>query len=192
MLQNEFLIKRIDFLNFDVVQLKGLALMIEEYESVLKESDFGTISGWDILGTSNSHLFGVKNIPEDYAPRLEDMIYPTVNCLGYFNQIVSEFTKFGFLLSRARVLKLGPQSGLPFHSDYLQDNQFSKTRIHIPLLTNSDAYFEWDIDGKIIRRHLPADGSAYFVNVSHRHRVVNENPHDSRLHFVSNFYFNNN
>ncbi len=53
-------------------------------------------------------------------------------------------------------------------------------RLHIPIETNSDCWFE--IDGR--RHHLPADGSAYLINTSLMHRIGNEGI-SPRTHLVS-------
>lgn len=56
-------------------------------------------------------------------------------------------------------------------------------RLHIPIETNPEAWFE--ISGR--RYHLPADGSAYLVNTSRPHRIGNAGA-IPRTHFVAVLY----
>lgn len=82
-------------------------------------------------------------------------------------------------LFRSRLLTIA--SGFEM-SDAHKDGAAS-VRLHIPIETNPEAWFE--IDGR--RYHLPADGSAYLVNTSRLHRIGNPGS-TKRTHLVSIVY----
>jgi hypothetical protein len=72
---------------------------------------------------------------------------------------------------RARFAKLAPQSSVQPHIDY--DTLYG-IRIHIAIETNKDCYNGgWDSEGNEIREHIPADGSAWFINPGVKHYAVN-------------------
>ena len=76
---------------------------------------------------------------------------------------------------RISILKAG--SELYWHSDAPPD--VYSVRLHIPLYTNAETYFETED----AREHLFANGNAYFLKVNRRHRVVNYGKTD-RWHLI--------
>lgn len=84
--------------------------------------------------------------------------------------------------TRVRFAKLLPGFQLHPHIDY--DTTFS-IRIHIPILTNSKSHIGIRRSPKnpFEQHHLPADGSAYFVNQGHEHYAKNEGESE-RVHLI--------
>ena len=66
------------------------------------------------------------------------------------------------------------------------DSDKESWRLHIPIITNPNAFFEWKLpDGRIESVHLPADGSAWLVRVDVTHRAVNRSTEPSeRVHLL--------
>jgi hypothetical protein len=56
----------------------------------------------------------------------------------------------------------------------------------IPLYTNEHCFFEWETKARgKVKKHLPADGSAYLVRVDELHRGANYSPENAeRIHFL--------
>lgn len=107
----------------------------------------------------------------------------------FFERVNPAGTQFGFVfdrvlpfrLYRTRLMTIFPgfQPPIP-HIDGK-----SSVRLHIPIETNPDSWFE--ISGR--RYHLPADGSGYLINTSRPHRIGNSG-HSPRTHLVSILYPN--
>lgn len=75
-------------------------------------------------------------------------------------------------LKRTRLMWLGPWSCYTFHRD-------DSPRIHIPLITNPNAYFLFKIG---LVKHLAA-GQVYWVNTREEHSAMNGSD-EPRLHIV--------
>ena len=73
---------------------------------------------------------------------------------------------------RVRMLTMKPMTTYSLHYD------FDLWRVHIPLITNPDAFVF--VDGKMW--HLPA-GGAYLVKVEHHHLALNAGT-ENRVHIV--------
>jgi hypothetical protein len=73
---------------------------------------------------------------------------------------------------RVRMLTMRPMTTYSLHYD------FDLWRVHIPLITNPDAFIF--VDGKMW--HLPT-GSAYLVKVEHHHLALNAGT-ENRVHIV--------
>jgi hypothetical protein len=85
---------------------------------------------------------------------------------------------------RSRIMKLeneGTEMG--WHTDANEETW----RLHIPIITNPSAFFEWQLpDGRLESLHLPADGSAWLVRVDITHRAVNRSRQPAeRVHFLT-------
>ena len=95
--------------------------------------------------------------------------------------------EFEFVFRRLMPLRMYRTRLMSIAPGFLPGNPHSdgprSMRLHIPLETNPQAWFE--ISGK--RYHLPADGSAYLINTSRVHRVGNDGP-NPRAHWVSVLY----
>lgn len=102
---------------------------------------------------------------------------PTEICHGYLAEVVEDIAKRGFQPRRVRIIRLPSQGASTWHRDY--PDEILGVRLHVPIETNSDCFFECD-EGKA---HLPADGSAYLLRVNRMHRVFNQG-NTSRYHLV--------
>jgi hypothetical protein len=83
--------------------------------------------------------------------------------------------------SRVRLSKLDAQRRLIFHCD----SPVEEWRIHVPITTNPQCFFEWDFDGDgdpDERLHMPC-GTAWFVRVDKAHRFVNDGE-EPRVHLL--------
>ncbi len=90
----------------------------------------------------------------------------------YFKEIYDQLTKY-FSLGRVRLLRKEPRSTLSWHRD-------PEPRIHIPIITNPGCRMVVDENAF----HMPADGSAWFVNTCKYHNFFNGGEQD-RIHFVA-------
>lgn len=84
-------------------------------------------------------------------------------------------------LSRIRIAVLRPhmEQSAYWHKDG-DANDSKNFRLHIPIITNNKCNFEYEDQ----KRHLPADGSIYLLDVSQTHRVTNLSNED-RYHLIA-------
>lgn len=75
-------------------------------------------------------------------------------------------------MGRVRVLMIPPKTTYSFHYD------MDAWRVHIPLITNSDAFMV--VDGKLWHLEI---GYAYLVKVAHYHLALNAG-NENRIHIV--------
>ena len=86
---------------------------------------------------------------------------------SYLQEVLSSFPGF----HRTRFANLAPYSEVKPHIDY--DTLYG-IRIHIALETNGECFNGgWDKDGNEVKFHIPADGSAWFVNPGVKHYAIN-------------------
>jgi hypothetical protein len=79
-----------------------------------------------------------------------------------------------YRIGRFRIMRIKPKASYSVHTD-------SSKRIHIPLITNINAFLLFpDID-RIV--HMPADGRVFLADTTLRHTAVNCGTSD-RLHLV--------
>lgn len=92
-------------------------------------------------------------------------------CSGYLAEVMDDLEGLPIAPYRARFMQLKSEGEeMPFHVDAKEE----AWRLHIPLVTNPDALFQWCLpDGRIESVHLPADGSAWLVRVDVMHRAIN-------------------
>lgn len=102
----------------------------------------------------------------------ENYRVPTSICFGYLAEVIQQIRAIGLEPARVRLslLKAGGESTK--HRD-APEGRYS-IRLHIPIFTNSGAVFVCD-EGEA---HMPADGSAYILNVSREHQVFNRGTTD--------------
>lgn len=99
-----------------------------------------------------------------------DFVVPLFD-IPYTNSIME---KYNFFYTRLMLVK--PKTCYSYHRDRCK-------RIHIPLVTNEDAWFI--IEKEIF--HLPADGSVYLVDTTKMHTVVNTSS-ENRTHLVGQIW----
>lgn len=97
---------------------------------------------------------------------------PTQICHGYLAEVVNQIRSLGLEPARVRlsILKSGGHSTK--HRD-APEGQYS-IRLHIPIITNPGAVFATQDE----ESHMPADGSAYILDVSREHQVFNRGHQD--------------
>jgi|SRR5690606_23303766 len=107
----------------------------------------------------------------------------TAICTGALAATMDDLQGCGFTPYRARLMSLTNEGdAMPFHTDATTETW----RLHVPIATNDQCFFEWERDdGMIDSVHLPADGSAWLVRVDIRHRAINRsNAPSNRVHLL--------
>lgn len=95
----------------------------------------------------------------------------------YLKEILDNFKN----VHRTRFSELAPKSEVKPHIDY--DTTYS-IRLHIALSTNDKCVNGgWDKDGNEVIKHIPDDGSIWFVNTGVRHYAKNLG-NTSRNHLI--------
>jgi hypothetical protein len=153
-------------------QFGNVYLLNEKYnlEKILEEvstlPDLSSENQVMLQGTeenSNYHLHSTDQydyIDSDFSELLFD--------IPYINSIIKELN-----LYRTRIMGLKPKTCLTWHRDAFR-------RVHIPLISDWRCLFV--VEDKAI--HLPADGSAYYVDTNKFHTVFNGTFNITRLHLV--------
>ncbi len=89
----------------------------------------------------------------------------------------------GLSIYRLRLLALAPDSTQHKHIDQISEQPI--LRLHLPLLTHSQAFLDYfNPQDQRFRYHLQADGHGYLINVAHTHRVCNLDHKKWRIHLV--------
>lgn len=175
---------------------RGFSIDIDEfrkyYESVVATAeptsyfDNGAgYVGWSITSRDGSVSDGVRRLEMNSAnlSSVRGSTVATPLYCGAGKTAIERFTHTGLDPIRIRIMKLENEGReMTFH----RDAKKPAWRVHVPILTNPECYFEWELDsGEIERVHLPADGSAWFVRVDTLHRAVNDSPNPSeRVHMI--------
>ena len=180
-------------LSFDIEKLQyELKTKVLSLPPVVRSKNW---AGWSVLSTDGTYQDGCEwgylanNGPNNKNPTwfrrpehppemkaMQDYNLPTEICTGYLSEVIETIRAQGLYPRRARIGQLTPQSKGDWHSD--GDKNFYQVRLHIPLITNPDCWFE-NLEG---RAHMPADGSCYLVKVNEQHRVINDHKDEYRYH----------
>jgi len=151
-------------------------------EPVMVGPHFG---GWSVWSSDGDYKDGYQRGQLMYEPsfmpgssvaekaealgikRREMYRVPTAICFGYLGDVVNYIRTIGLEPARVRLslLKAGGESTK--HRD-APEGRYS-IRLHIPIFTNPAAVFSCE-DETV---HMPADGSAYIIDVSREHQVFN-------------------
>lgn len=146
--------------------------------------------GWAITsrdGTTHDGIQHIKRSGSNVASA-RTAVQPTELCTGPMKDVMDRLTQTGLEPFRARVMALDDHD---FNMTFHRDAERETWRLHVPIITNPGAFFEWQIDGKVVREHLPADGRAWFVRVDQIHRAVNEGKgHGERVHLLMSLVHN--
>jgi hypothetical protein len=144
--------------------------------------------GWAITSRDGSIHDAIQHIPRKArgpgTGRQTSLraTLPTKLYKGPMQEVMDLLNASGLEPFRARVMALDEQG---FEMNFHRDADKESWRLHVPIITNPGAFFEWQIDGKVMRAHLPADGRAWFVRVDQIHRAVNEGAgHGERVHLL--------
>ena len=125
--------------------------------------------------TYNTNSAKARIRRENIDPSLDERNYnyPTDGYVGsYFEEIANSFICKPI---RVRLTKLNAGKELDPHIDY--DPSYA-VRIIIPLVTHPEVLNQFWRKEEYSEVHMPADGSAYFINTGVKHSVVNRSPID--------------
>lgn len=100
---------------------------------------------------------------------------PHLQSSPYIQQVLSHF---GVVWSRSRLMRLGPGSSVPEHTD-INYHWFHRVRLHVPIVTTPDVRFH--CDGEEV--HM-APGEAWIFDNWRRHHVENKASAE-RIHLVA-------
>jgi|TARA_R110002074_G_scaffold38533_1_gene104423 hypothetical protein len=129
-----------------------------------------------VLGNNNweESTGKIKNLkfPEKAYCELNARLHDTI-----FDEIISHFPGY----TRWRLLKLSSHSNYSIHSD--SDNGKKNIRVHIPVITNPDAYLMFFNERTEPKMHHLEVGNAYQVNTTGLHSAINFGWQD-RYHIV--------
>lgn len=138
--------------------------------------------GWAVTSRDGSMDDGIRRIASSASSGVRG-VTPTAACTGCLLQVMEMLRHGGLKPYRARIMQLESEGAeMPLHKDADKETW----RLHIPIITNPNCFFEWQrADGSIESVHLPADGSAWLVRVDVNHRAVNRsNEASHRVHLL--------
>jgi hypothetical protein len=119
--------------------------------------------------------------PDDpnYNPVMDERRYTKRKdiCTGYWNNILDTFKA---PVTRTRFAYMAPGHSIKPHIDY---NTTYSIRVHIPIITNENAFLCVKNKDGVQKMHMPADGSIYFLNTGITHWAEN-NGNEGRIHLV--------
>lgn len=175
-------------LSADISKLRThLEKFVMPLPPVMNGSYFG---GWSVLSSTGDYQDGFQRgqriYDEDFMPGASVLEkanalgikarhhyrIPTQICHGYLAEIVAQMRTLGLEPARVRLSLLKANGHSTKHRDANAGSYC--VRLHIPIVTNPDCTFECD-EGAA---HLPADGSAYVLDVSREHQVFNRGATD--------------
>ncbi|MBT2336857.1 aspartyl/asparaginyl beta-hydroxylase domain-containing protein [Variovorax paradoxus] len=137
--------------------------------------------GWSVTSRDGTLEDGIRRVASA-SPKVRG-VTPTNACSGYLAEVMDELRSHGLKPYRARIMQLESEGvEMPLHTDSSKETW----RLHIPIITNANCFFEWQReDGSIESVHMPADGSAWLVRVDVNHRAVNRSREASnRVHLL--------
>jgi hypothetical protein len=118
----------------------------------------------------------------DYTPIADEKLYDKRNefCKGYVAEVLDMIEEHVGHVARTRyaVLKAGEEI-----KPHLDINTDKAVRIHIPLITHEDVVVGTQGKKCTLEKHMPADGSVWFLNQGFKHWVKNPSDVD-RVHLV--------
>lgn len=172
-------------------KLEHLKKFAEEGEDVTRGSQFyrqlsltefeGEKSQRQLLHDNSITTYRKSTNPEDpnYDPVMDERKYTRRKdiCTGYWNDILDTFKA---PVTRTRFAYMAPRHSIKPHIDY---NTTYSVRVHIPIITNENAFMCVKTKDGIQRMHMPADGSVYFLNTGLTHWAEN-NGTEGRIHLV--------
>ncbi len=185
----------------DIVKLKNyLQFVIDNFPPYLKQN--GVWGGWSITSSNGTIEDGWQsgekvndpNTPHSLKNDLielftkNDFTTPTPIYKDYILDVVKliKLADPNIQLSRIRIAVLAPhcESEAYWHTDGDSRDGEKKFRLHIPIITNDQCFFEYENE----RHHLKADGSIYIIDVSRKHRAVNLSD-TNRYHLIMNIHY---
>jgi len=154
--------------------------------------------GWAITSRDGTTSDGVRRIERNVpaaapapasapaappAPSGQGNI-PTVLHSGAVAEVLDKLTGLGLRHFRSRMMRLSNEG---FDMKWHRDADKESWRLHVPVLTNPNSFFEWKLDdGTIHRIHMPADGTGWLLRVDKLHRAINNGPPGAvRVHMLA-------
>jgi len=134
-------------------------------------------TGWAITSRDGTIHDGVQQLAKQPGRRrpgeapAQAAVLPTPLCAGPLKAALEALAAAGLKPFRARIMALADDA---FTMAWHADAKHESWRLHVPIVTNPGCFFEWKVDERLLRRHLPADGRAWLVRVDRLHRAVNE------------------
>ncbi len=180
--------------DYDLNQLKNLVTAAEAHgPPFLKNKGFW--GGWSLTSSSGDVYDGWQSgekifdqsITDEERLRLlmsfKDKRFDRKTSLfsDYIEFITRDLGTLPLYVERIRLVVLvpHPESVSYWHQDTEAPRNLFKLRLHVPIITNDQCLFEY----KDKRVHLPADGSAYIIDVGTPHRVLNLS-RENRFHLM--------
>ena len=178
----DILYGRLNDFQIDIDRLrKHYESVVSEQPSTPYKDNEANYAGWAVTSRDGSLVDGVKRIdPKSSGVRGRKQ---TAICSGALQQTMQLLEARHLTPYRVRVMKLVNDGAvMGWHTD----SEKETWRLHVPIITNPNAFFEWKLtDGRIESVHLPADGSAWLVRVDVTHRAVNRSTEPSeRVHLL--------
>ena len=185
----------------DVEQLRAdLAWIRTKYEPYMVSKSYGgwSLTSWDgdyrdgwlkrgasVAGVVHSAM-SIEEFQEFQRSAglhqyVHDYIKPTQICTPYLTKIIDDWKNLGLHPCRVRLALLKPGAEVPWHQD--TPDSIYCVRLHAAIETNAQCSF----DSEDASLHMPADGSAWFVQVNRMHRVQNLG-RTERVHLMANVF----
>lgn len=177
---SEYLCARVKGLRVDV---DALARFFEQEVKPLPATTYydgdARYEGWAVTSRDGTVHDGVKRIGSQEAKSGGRGTLPTPICKGIVADLLETLRDHDLEFYRVRFMQLQNRD---FEMKFHVDAQKECWRLHIPVVTNPESFFEWQLgDDRIRRIHFPADGHAYGVRVDQRHRATNHAQGDAAL-----------
>ena len=187
----ELLCARLKDVHIDIDRLRAhFHSVVEPTAAVPYKDNRVDYIGWAVTSRDGSTTDGVRRIDPKLGSGKRGM-EKTAICSGYLSDVMDRLEATQLKPYRARMMKLESEGiEMPLHTDATTETW----RLHIPLITNENSFFEWEREnGEIASVHLPADGSAWLVRVDVKHRAVNRSSQASeRVHLLMGLAVNPN
>ena len=164
--------------HFDQVVAKRTGILYHDHDA-----DY---VGWAVTSRTGEIVDGVRRISEEdvrgqHIP--SSAVHETEICNGPLKATMTKLQSLGIVPFRARIMALAAaHDRMKFHRDAKRECW----RLHVPLATTPECFFEWKKEGgAVVRKHLPADGRAWLVRVDVQHRAVNRTVGEGvRIHLL--------
>lgn len=165
---------------------------VKQYPATAYKDNTTDYDGWAITSRTgeidDNVRLSIKKKDPLYGTPAHDSKVPTPLYAGPAKEVLERLEARGISCFRARFLRLKSASyRMNFHYDTLGSQ--ATWRLHIPIYTNPESYFQWQLESdEIIQQHLPADGGIYLVRVDVPHRAVNNTlspPRSGRVHLIA-------
>jgi hypothetical protein len=150
--------------------------VVEPAPAIQYHDNDAAYEGWSLTSRDGTVTDGVKRIDRNAIKQAGDKrmgVLPTPLFQGYVVDVIDQIVALGLKPHRVRVMRLAHEG---FEMKWHRDADVESWRLHVPIITNEQSFFEWKLsDGSERRVHLSA-GDGWLVRVDELHRAVNLNP----------------